>query len=732
MTLSVWRNAHLALALISSLFLVFASITGTVLAVDAICQKVSAYRVPDLDDINLSETLPVLRKVYPEISELLVDHNGSVTLRAINSEGNEVFAYIDPRTGKVMGYPEKENAFIQWVTAFHRSLFLHETGRALIGITAFLLSLITISGIGLIIQRQQGWRRFFSRIVKDYFAQYYHVVLGRLSLIPMLIIALSGTYLAMVRFNFFPEQKTDHHIVTAEQEVAIKKELEDFPIFKTTRLSGVQKIQFPFIADDPEEYFILKLKDRELVVSQFTGALLSDIPYPRTKVLSTLSLNLHTGRTSMIWAGVLAVASANVLFFIYSGFSITCRRRSTSIKNPYTALTGKYILLVGSENGNTLSFANIVHQQLLARGLSSYLIELNGYTVFPEAEYIVIFTSTYGLGNAPSNANKLAERIAKYPQQKPVHVSVVGFGSRAYPDFCAFAFEAEKIFLRQSWAIPLLPLHTVNDKSADQFIYWLAAWTGRTGISIKAALSLFRNKVRGLQSMIVLEKTKACPQDHTFIVKLRPLSKTRFASGDLLAIYPGNGVERFYSIGKIGSNIQLIVKLHSDGLGSGFLYNLKPGRLIRSRIAVNPTFHFPEKKSAVVMIANGTGIAPFLGMIAGNKKEMPCHLYCGFRRETDVVSNFRKEADQYILKNRLKGFHVALSREQNCCYVTDLVRRDAILFANILITGGVIMICGSLAMQRDVETALDSICWERNGKPLVFFKDCGQLLTDCY
>ena len=81
--------------------------------------------------------------------------------------------------------------------------FLHETGRFFIGINAFLLVLISISGFALVINRQRGLRNFFSKIIKEYFAQYYHVLLGSLALIPILIIALSGTYLTMERFHLF-------------------------------------------------------------------------------------------------------------------------------------------------------------------------------------------------------------------------------------------------------------------------------------------------------------------------------------------------------------------------------------------------------------------------------------------------------------------------------------------------------------------------------------------------
>src|SRR6478736_5278702 len=187
MTLSFWRYSHLALAVFSSLFLLLASVTGTILAVDAIQEKTVSYRAEDFDAITLGETLPILKKTYPEITEVTVDHNQFVSLQGIDQKDNDVNAYIDPRSGKILGEPIKKSEFIQWTTALHRSLFLKETGRFFVGFISFILVLISISGFVLILKRQRGLRNFFSKIVKEYFAQYYHVVLGRLSLIPILI-----------------------------------------------------------------------------------------------------------------------------------------------------------------------------------------------------------------------------------------------------------------------------------------------------------------------------------------------------------------------------------------------------------------------------------------------------------------------------------------------------------------------------------------------------------------
>ncbi|MFD2941777.1 PepSY domain-containing protein [Flavobacterium notoginsengisoli] len=727
MTLSFWRYAHLALALFSSVFLLLASVTGIILAVDAVQEKSLPYKAEDFNQITLGETLSILKKNYSEITELSVDYNQFVTLQAMDQDGNDVNAYIDPKTGKVLGTPVKKGEFIKWVTSFHRSLFLHEAGRFFVGVISFCLLLVSISGFVLVLKRQRGIRNFFSKVIKEYFAQYYHVVLGRLALIPILIIALTGTYLSLERFNFFMGEEKAKPVKT---ELSAKA--KNTSIFKTTLLSDVKKIEFPF-TDDPEEYYIMELKDREIEVNQVTGAIITEKLSPMTAQFAALSLDLHTGRINGVWAAILAIACINIVFFIYSGFAITLKRRSSRIKNKFKANESTFIFLVGSENGSSFRFANTISKQLIDQGYKVFITELNRFAAYPKAEHIIVFSSTHGLGDAPSNGNKFKALLEKQDQEQKINFSVVGFGSKSYPDFCQFAIEIDQLLAKQNWADRYLKLQTVNDKSAAEFVNWVKLWSAKTGISLATTPSLYNHVPKGLQKLMVLDKTPISDTEHTFILTLRAGSRVKFASGDLLAIYPANDSrERLYSIGNHSGNIQLVVKLHPDGLGSGYLNSLEPGNTIKARILKNPAFHLPKKAQKVALISNGTGIAPFLGMIEQNKAKKEIHLYSGFRMITPTLMAYKKFAGIMIQKEHLEHFHVALSREAEHIYVMDLIKNDASFFMNLLKDNGVIMICGSLAMQKDVEAILNELCLSNKNKTLLEYKENGQLLTDCY
>ncbi|MGI4749292.1 MAG: PepSY domain-containing protein [Janthinobacterium lividum] len=735
MTISIWRYSHLALAISSFLLLALASVTGIILAFEPISQKIQSPATNyNLNQITLAQAIPVLHHQYKGISELSVEGNRFVQIKGSDASGKNILVYVDPKTGKISGTPPKKSEFFQWVTTLHRSLFSHETGRFLIGLSSFLLLLITISGTILIIQRQRGVKRFFTKIARDNFAQYYHVVLGRLLLIPVIIIALSGTYLSLSRFGLIRSKKTSVKIDFDAIKSQPKRKLADFAVFTHINLAQVESIEFPF-SEDAEDYYTLKLTDRELTVNQITGDILTEVKYPTAVLLTNLSLNLHTGRTNEVWAMVLAIASGNILFFIYSGFVITWKRIANRTKNNYTAAESRFIILVGSENGSTYRYANAVHQQLIKQGQKSFLTELNNYTVFPKAANLIVMTATYGLGEAPTNATKFTKLLEKYPQAHPVNYSVIGFGSHAYPDFCRFAFEVNQQFSQQKWAVPLVDIHTVADKSATEFNLWSEAYAQRIDTTFNL-LPEIADQPKNLSKFKVIKTvsagTPAGISEKTFLVRLQPDRNRNFTSGDLLAIYPANDYrERLYSIGKIEKDLQLCVKLHPQGLGSGYLSKLKTGDSISAKIINNEHFHFPKKATEVVMIANGSGIAPFLGMINQNTTKISCSLYCGFRYHAslELYHNFLEDNKS---AQKLMQFHIAQSREAEKQYVSHLVSRDAAIMVRVLGADGVIMLCGSLAMQKDVLEILENICQKKLQKSISFYQSRNQILTDCY
>lgn len=729
MIISIWRYSHLALAISSFLLLTVASVTGIFLAFEPVIEKSKNYKVDGFDAITLAQAVPLLKEKFPGIQEITVDDNGFVSVRYAEEEGGDKQAYVDPASGKILGVPKEKHPFFQWMTAMHRSLFLKETGRILIGISAFLLILIAISGILLVVQRQNGWKNYFSHVEKTGWAQYYHVVFGRISLFFILVLALTGAYLAVYRFVPSPE-KAGALINEENIKEEPEKELKDFAVFQQTPLSRLQKLQYPF-SDFPEDYYNVQCKDREVCINQFTGDILAEVQYTKTYQLASFSLRWHTGRSGAVWAIIMAITSGYILFFIYSGFAITLKRRRNRSKNKFKATEATVVLLVGSENGGTFKFANAIYSQLLKHGVKPFLTDISNYTLFPKAEHLIVMASTYGQGDPPSNARKFAEKLKQYPQQQTIPYSIVGFGSRSYAHYCKFAYDADILLQQTAWAKALIPVHTVNDKSPQDFSAWLTAWTRQTDYQMMMPRELLEPDTHGLKKLYVADKT-ATDAENTFIIGFKPGKLKEAVSGDLLAIYPKNDHrERLYSIGKINNKIQLSVKLQEHGLGSGFLHALQPGQTIKARLVKNLHFRFPKQAKQIIMVSNGTGIAPFLGMINENKKKVPVQLYCGFRRQSSftLYEPFLKEQ---ISKGKLSNIHLSLSREAEQEYVSHGILKNSAVIGQALQSGGTIMICGSLSMQNDVMKVLNDICEKYNNCTAAYFAEKGQILTDCY
>jgi len=729
MSLSIWRYAHLVLAIFSSLFLFLASTTGIILAFDVAKEKINAHSIENLNHINISESLQELQKSFIELTEIAVDHNDAVSVKGIDKNGNSIKAFVNPKNGKIIGFPKEKSEFINWITALHRSLFLKEVGRFIVGFVSFTLFFISILGFILIVKRQQGIRNFFNRIKKGEFWQNFHVISGRLFLLSVIIIALTGTYMFMLRFNLISKPK-NKKIELKNTENNFSKDILEFEVFNNTSLKTIKKLEFPFVDEDEEDFFILKLKDKEIYINQVTGKIEYEEIYPLAHIYEEVSLALHTGRGSITWAIILGLSSLNIVFFIYSGFAITIRRTRSNINNKYKAEDSEFIILVGSENGSTLSFASNIHSQLLSLGKKSYISELNSYKIFPKAKYLLIFSSTYGLGTAPNNAKNFKHYLEKTKQNQDIKYSVIGFGSRSYKNFCEFAIKLDNILYKESWAKQYLNLFTVNDKSTNEFCNWIRAWNKKTGINLATTPSLYNQKTPNLKDMEVYTNNVVLDENNTFKILLKPTKPQKFKSGDLLAIYPNNDhKERLYSIGNIKGYIQLIVKFHENGIGSRFLYNLKKGEKLKARIIKNPNFYIPKNSKKLVMIANGSGIAPFLGMVDENIKKREIHLYCGFSKKSHLIQEYQQLAKENIKKKYLENFHFTFSKEEEHQHVTSLIERDSCFILDLLNNGGYIMICGSLKMQEDIMTLLNTL-FEKQNKNFEYYKD--QILTDCY
>ena len=163
------------------------------------------------------------------------------------------------------------------------------------------------------------------------------------------------------------------------------------------------------------------------------------------------------------------------------------------------------------------------------------------------------------------------------------------------------------------------------------------------------------------------------------------------------------------------------------GVVSNFLHQQKIEDKINAAIIKNSSFHFPKNTNQVILIATGTGIGPFLGMIDNNIKHTNLKLYWGGRNEKSF-SIYKDFIEKQLERGHLQQLYTAYSRGKT----SKKYEQQHNFFANSLENKNTIMICGSVAMQNEVLNTLHVICTTSLNKPLSYFQNRGQILMDCY
>jgi sulfite reductase (NADPH) flavoprotein alpha-component len=731
MTRSLWRYSHLVLALSSALFLVIASATGGILAFEPITKSIKNYDVVSLKEVSLAQVITALQNEQIEVLKITITSDEFVTASLVNERGEMAHHYIHPTTGELLGKVAEKLPVFRWVTNLHRSLFLKGLGRFFVGLVSLLLCFIAVTGLLLLAQRQGGFLKLYSKVRERDFNQRYHVIFGRWLLLPLIIIAATGVYLSVEKFNLLPENSQE-----LDWSVSNNSDLEHKPItqqkfFAETNLSDVRNVNFPF-SENESDYYEITLRDRDVLVHQYSGAILSEISHPFTQLASRWSLQLHTGDGSLLWSIILAISSASVLFFIFSGISMYVKRR----KKKETSLVlntideSEIILFVGSETGNTVRYASAFAKAIKAIEKRVAITTLNEYRSYPKAKYIVVFTATYGNGDAPSNARKFEHLIGEVKQTNPIQFGVVGFGSTDYPKYCQFAIKVDGLLHSNSNLKPVHPLVKINNQSDSAFEDWVHTWNVHTGMNLEISLRHQKRTSKKKQFFTVMERT-ALNIENTALLRLRPKKGEPFQSGDLLnVIPPEDKFARPYSIAKIGGDILLSIKWHPKGVCSSYLCTLKKGDTISAKIENNVKFHFPKQAASVWLVANGTGIAPYLGMLHTNTN-ISTKLTWGGRTEASFDC-YRGILETSLSRKQIDTFQFAFSEAKEKNYVQDILQKQHVEVAKMLREGGVFMLCGSLAMQNAVLDTLDGITRTQLEQPLSDFENNGQLLMDCY
>ncbi|MFT3856724.1 MAG: PepSY domain-containing protein [Aquabacterium sp.] len=706
-----WKAIHRWLGLTVGLLAVVLGITGAFLAVDPVQQ---AWQAPSAQhDLPVATLVARLSGTVPGAEEIRRLPSGAIVVYSFAGDQPQA-SYVDPADGRVLG-AWQASTLPRWVKNLHRSLLLGDAGRWGAAATALVMGVLCLSALVLLLRRMGGWRRLAGR-VRGTLAQRIHVVAGRvvlavLCLTSLTALTMSASTLGLVELDTRAEPEV--FSVVGDKPVPSGSQLAALQGFA---VGDLRQLTLPSPTDPEDTWKIVTAQGRGWI-DRHSGRMLAWQDATLAQRVYDWALVLHTGEAAWLWAVVLGVSGASVLLFWLSGAIIWWQARELTphITGNTPLAQADVLIFVASEGGSTWGFAQTLHKALSQGQHRVHTSALENFRTTAATRQVFVLAATYGEGQAPAHASQALDTIARL-DAGTVPVTVLGFGDRQFPAFCAFAVALDHMLRQRGWPA-LLPLECLHQQSGQQFARWGDALAEALGEQVVLEHVPRVPPVATLTLVARQDYTGASGQSASILRFVWPAGSlgargglARFAAGDLVGIVPpGSGVPRYYSLasGSEDGFLEICVRQMPGGLCSTHLLGLKTGEAISAFIRPNPGFALPRGRRPVLLIGAGTGVAPLAGFIRRNDRHRPMHLYFG-GRDPARDFYFGPELQGWLGDGRLATLQTVFSRiPDGGGYVQDALRRDAERVRELVAQGAIVRVCGSRAMASGVAESLD-------------------------
>lgn len=711
-----WKAIHRWLGLTLGTAAVVLGLTGAILAIDPVQQ---AWQAPAAaGELPVATLVERVMRTIPGAEEIRHLPSGAIVVFSFAGEQPQA-SYVDPADGRVLG-AWQSSALPRWVKNLHRSLLLGDAGRWGAAGIALAMGLLCVSALVLLLRRMGGWRRLTAR-VRGSLAQRIHVVAGRVVLAVLCLTSLTALTMSASTLGLVA--------LDAGSEPEVLSVVSGKPAVPGAQLAPLQslavrdflKLNFPG-ATDPEDTWKVTTVQGQAWIDRYSGQMLAWQQASLAQRVYDYAVVLHTGEAAWPWAVVLGLVGASVLLFWLSGVVIwwQARRQASHVTGNTPLAQADILIFVASEGGSTWGFAQTLHDALSQGGHRVHTSALENFRTTAATRQVLVLAATYGEGQAPAHASQALDHIAKLGAGA-VPVTVLGFGDRQFPAFCAFAEALDQMLRARGWPM-LMPLERIHQQSGQQFARWGLALSQALGeplvlahvprLPSTAVLTLLsRHDYPGPADQVAAILRFAWPAPGLW-ARLRGHGLARFAAGDLVGIVPpGSAVPRYYSLasGWEDGFVEICVRQMPGGLCSTHLLGLQPGDLATAFIRPNPGFALQRTRRPVLLIGAGTGVAPLAGFIRRNDAHSPMHLYFG-GRDPARDFYFGPDIQRWLGEGRLTSLHTTFSRvPHGGGYVQDALRRDAEHLRDWVMQGAIVRVCGGRAMAQGVVQALDAV-----------------------
>lgn len=450
---------------------------------------------------------------------------------------------------------------------------------------------------------------------------------------------------------------------------------------------------------------------------------------------------IHEGTWGGAWSGLVnLVISLALLALTVTGTVSWVRRWRRNRARPMAA--GADILVAhASQTGTAARLAAATCEGLLAGGEQATLAPLGALKAADIARFrlVLIIAATTGEGEMPDGVRTLARRL-KPGSLAGVRLAVLALGDRSYAHFCRGGHLLRDALLAAG-ATEAVALHEADRDPSAAFVGWMDAVRAELGLKCEVAglaplsppLPLriaARERLGGAAADGAGETAR-----ETWRILLEGAQDLAFRPGDLVRLAAGPDERpRSYSVGSSSRvhprGIELTVRLHewrdADGARrfgrvSGFLVrDAAEGAVLEARLDPHPGFNPPaDPAQPILMIAAGSGIAPFPGFLAERRasgRAGPAWLIFGDRhRDSDFL--WRSCFEAALADGSLTRLDTAFSRDpDDGRRVQDrLVENAALAFEWLVERKAIVYICGRRVMAEAVQDTIAAILTREGG-----------------